>query len=156
MLYSKPELDNLNTITAAECCGSCPMCELVGSDIDFIHVLVQLLKHAENFSAVWQDGKPELAKSVLKDDVVSLDLLFGNEVKGYDNWAKMVNGIFKVSGLLPCVMHAMTLLLHLSMLLLSQHLYSILCNMLSLQCSLVETGCPYCHVRQSAVARACM
>lgn len=57
---------------------------------------MQLLKAAEQFSAVWQDGKPELAKSVLADDVVSIDLLFGNEIKGYDNWAKMVNGIFKV------------------------------------------------------------
>ena len=79
-------------------------------------VLVQLLKHAENFSAVWQDGKPELAKSALKDDVVSLDLLFGNEVKGYDNWAKTVNGIFKVCRLLRCMM---SFLLHPSTLLLS-------------------------------------
>lgn len=45
---------------------------------------------------MWQDGKPELAKDVLADNVVSLDLLFGNETKGYDNWAKMVNGIFEV------------------------------------------------------------
>ena len=64
------------------------------------HALLQLTKLAEQFSAVWQDGKPELAKKVLSDDVVSLDLLFGNEIKGYDNWAKMVNGIFEVGLLL--------------------------------------------------------
>lgn len=61
------------------------------------NVLVQLMKQADKFSAVWQDGKPELAKDVLSDDVVSLDLLFGNAIKGYDNWSKMVKGIFEVS-----------------------------------------------------------
>jgi len=55
----------------------------------------QLLKQAEKFSSVWQDGKPELAKSVLSEDVVSLDMLFGNAIKGYDNWSKMVKGIFE-------------------------------------------------------------
>ena len=60
------------------------------------YVLLQLLKQAEKFSSVWQDGKPELAKGVLSEDVVSLDMLFGNEIKGYDNWSKMVKGIFEV------------------------------------------------------------
>ena len=55
------------------------------------------MKAAKAFSSVWQDGKTELAKPVLADDVVSKDLLFGNEIKGYDNWSKMVHGIFEVS-----------------------------------------------------------
>ena len=62
-----------------------------------VYALLQLLKQAEKFSSVWQDGKPELAKSVLSEDVVSLDMLFGNAIKGYDNWSKMVKGIFEVS-----------------------------------------------------------
>ena len=63
-------------------------------------MLLQLLKAAKSFSAVWQDGKPELAKDVLAGDVVSKDLLFGNETKGYDSWSKMVHGIFEVRPLL--------------------------------------------------------
>ena len=55
------------------------------------------MKAAKAFSSVWQDGKPELAKPVLDADVVSKDLLFGNEIKGFDNWSKMVHGIFEVS-----------------------------------------------------------
>ncbi len=55
------------------------------------------MKAAKTFSSVWQDGKTELAKPVLADDVVSRDLLFGNEIKGYENWSKMVHGIFEVS-----------------------------------------------------------
>ncbi|KAA6412352.1 MAG: hypothetical protein FRX49_13773, partial [Trebouxia sp. A1-2] len=55
----------------------------------------QLMKAAKAFSSVWQDGKTELAKPVLADDVVSKDLLFGNEIKGYENWSKMVHGIFE-------------------------------------------------------------
>ncbi len=55
------------------------------------------MKAAKAFSSVWQDGKTELAKPVLADDVVSKDLLFGNEIKGYENWSKMVHGIFEVS-----------------------------------------------------------
>lgn len=55
------------------------------------------MKAAKAFSSVWQDGKTELAKPVLADDVMSKDLLFGNEIKGYENWSKMVHGIFEVS-----------------------------------------------------------
>ncbi|DBB05177.1 TPA: hypothetical protein ACH3X3_010422 [Trebouxia sp. C0006] len=55
----------------------------------------QLMKAAKTFSSVWQDGKTELAKPVLAEDVVSRDLLFGNEIKGYENWSKMVHGIFE-------------------------------------------------------------
>jgi len=60
-------------------------------------VMLQLMKSAKAFSEVWQDGKTELAKPVLDADVVSKDLMFGNEIKGYDNWSKMVKGIFEVS-----------------------------------------------------------
>ena len=59
--------------------------------------MLQILKAAKSFSAVWQDGKTELAKDVLADDVVSKDLLFGNEIHGFDNWSKMVHGVFEVS-----------------------------------------------------------
>ena len=59
--------------------------------------MLQLMKAAKSFSSVWQDGKPELAKDVLSEDVVSKDLLFGNETKGFDNWSKMVHSIFEVS-----------------------------------------------------------
>lgn len=59
-------------------------------------LLLQLLKAAKSFSAVWQDGKTELAKDVLAEDVVSKDLLFGNVITGFDNWSKMVHGIFEV------------------------------------------------------------
>ncbi|KAL3136507.1 hypothetical protein ABBQ38_005758 [Trebouxia sp. C0009 RCD-2024] len=55
----------------------------------------KLLKAAKSFSAVWQDGKTELAKDVLAEDVVSKDLLFGNVITGFDNWSKMVHGIFE-------------------------------------------------------------
>ena len=55
------------------------------------------MKAAKAFSEVWQDGKTELAKPVLDENVVSKDLLFGNEIKGFENWSKMVKGIFEVS-----------------------------------------------------------
>lgn len=55
----------------------------------------QLMKAAKAFSEVWQDGKTELAKPVLDENVVSKDLLFGNEIKGFENWSKMVKGIFE-------------------------------------------------------------
>ena len=55
------------------------------------------MKAAKSFSSVWQDGKTELAKGVLTEDVVSKDLLFGNEMKGYDSWSKMVHGVFEVN-----------------------------------------------------------
>ena len=61
-----------------------------------LQLFLQLLKKALQFSAVWQDGKPELAKSVLPDGVVFLDLLFSNKIKDYENWSKMVKGIFEV------------------------------------------------------------
>ena len=51
---------------------------------------------AKSFSEVWQDGNTDLAKPVLDQNVVAKDLLFGNEIKGFDNWAKMVKGIFEV------------------------------------------------------------
>ena len=60
-------------------------------------MMLQLLKAAKSFSAVWQDGKTELAKDVLAEDVVAKDLLFGNVITGFDNWSKMVHGIFEVS-----------------------------------------------------------
>ena len=58
--------------------------------------MLQILKAAKSFSSVWQDGKTELAKDVLADDVVSKDLLFGNEIHGLDNWSNMVHGVFEV------------------------------------------------------------
>ena len=58
--------------------------------------LMQILKLAKSFSEVWQDGKTDLAKPVLDENVVVKDLLFGSEMKGFDNWAKMVHGIFEV------------------------------------------------------------
>ena len=59
--------------------------------------MLQILKAAKSFSSVWQDGKTELAKDVLADNVVSKDLLFGNEIHGFDNWSNMVHGVFEVS-----------------------------------------------------------
>lgn len=68
------------------------------------------MKAAKAFSSVWQDGKTELAKPVLDADVVSKDLLFGNEIKGFDNWSKMVHGIFEVS-VLCCSAHNLAMFL---------------------------------------------
>ena len=39
----------------------CSVRKPVGSVVDSVHLLLQILKQAEKFSAVWQDGKPELA-----------------------------------------------------------------------------------------------
>ena len=61
--------------------------------------LLQILKLAKSFSEVWQDGKTDLAKPVLDENVVVKDLLFGNEIKGFDNWAKSVHSVFEVRSL---------------------------------------------------------
>lgn len=84
--------------SSSHCAAQLGLNRLATGPCNQLHcIMLQILKAAKSFSAVWQDGKTELAKDVLADDVVSKDLLFGNEIHGFDNWSNMVHGVFEVS-----------------------------------------------------------
>jgi ketosteroid isomerase-like protein len=50
---------------------------------------------SEKYSKIWESGNPAAADEIMVDDVREVDLLYGQEVKGREQFKKMIQEVFK-------------------------------------------------------------
>lgn len=52
---------------------------------------------ASSFNEIWRSGDTSIADKVLAKDVKDVNLMFGGEKDGADEFKSMITGVFKVS-----------------------------------------------------------